>query len=100
MKSGVVEQAELAKTLDAIGQHREALAIYRQALSRSPIKAPICVLMSTSALSHGDREQAERFLMFGPDQERYLRLAFANVDAELMPEMAERFLESQVAGRL
>jgi aspartate/methionine/tyrosine aminotransferase len=33
--------------------------------------------------------------MFGPDQERYLRLAFANVDAELMPEMAERFLESQ-----
>jgi aspartate/methionine/tyrosine aminotransferase len=38
--------------------------------------------------------------MFGPDQERYLRLAFANVDAELMPEMAERFLESQVAGRL
>src|SRR6187455_1074224 len=29
MKSGVVEQAELAKTLDAIGQHREALAIYR-----------------------------------------------------------------------
>jgi hypothetical protein len=33
--------------------------------------------------------------MFGPDQERYLRLAFANVDAALMPEMAERFLESQ-----
>jgi aspartate/methionine/tyrosine aminotransferase len=35
--------------------------------------------------------------MFGPDQECYLRLAFANVDAELMPEMAERFLESQAA---
>ena len=35
--------------------------------------------------------------MFGPDQERYLRLAFANVDAALMPEMAERFLESQAA---
>jgi aspartate/methionine/tyrosine aminotransferase len=33
--------------------------------------------------------------MFGPDQEPYLRLAFANVDAELMSEMAERFLESQ-----
>ncbi len=63
MKSGVVEQAELATTLDAIGRHREALAVYRQALSRSPVKAPICVLMSTSALSHGDREQAERFLM-------------------------------------
>src|SRR5262245_2876413 len=29
--------------------------------------------------------------MFGPDQERCLRLAFANVDADLMPEMAERF---------
>jgi len=35
--------------------------------------------------------------MFGPDQERYLRLAFANVDADLMPEMAERFVESQSA---
>jgi aspartate/methionine/tyrosine aminotransferase len=35
--------------------------------------------------------------MFGPEQEGYLRLAFANVDAELMPEMAERFLESQAA---
>ena len=62
MKGGVIEQAELARTLDATGQHEEALAVYRQALSRSPVKAPICVLMSTSALSRGDRERAERFL--------------------------------------
>jgi Tfp pilus assembly protein PilF len=63
MKGGVLELAELAKTLDAVGEHQEALAAYRQALSRSPVKAPICVLMSTSALSHGDRGEAERFLM-------------------------------------
>ena len=37
--------------------------------------------------------------MFGPDQEHYLRLAFANVEAETMPEMAERFLESQTTAR-
>ena len=33
--------------------------------------------------------------MFGPDQENYLRLAFANVDAGLMPELATRLIESQ-----
>jgi aspartate/methionine/tyrosine aminotransferase len=33
--------------------------------------------------------------MFGPGQEQYLRLAFANVDAEIMPEMVQRLLESQ-----
>lgn len=33
--------------------------------------------------------------MFGPGQEDYLRLAFANVDAGLMPELAARLLESQ-----
>jgi aspartate/methionine/tyrosine aminotransferase len=33
--------------------------------------------------------------MFGPGQEQYLRLAFANVDAELMPQLAERLKESQ-----
>lgn len=33
--------------------------------------------------------------MFGPDQERYLRFAFANVEAEDMAVLAERLLESQ-----
>jgi len=33
--------------------------------------------------------------MFGPNQEDYLRLAFANVDASLMPELAARLIESQ-----
>lgn len=33
--------------------------------------------------------------MFGPDQESYLRLAFANVDASRMPELSERLIESQ-----
>jgi aspartate/methionine/tyrosine aminotransferase len=33
--------------------------------------------------------------MFGPNQEDYLRLAFANVDASLMPELAVRLIESQ-----
>lgn len=33
--------------------------------------------------------------MFGPAQEDYLRLAFANVDAGLMPELAARLIESQ-----
>ncbi len=33
--------------------------------------------------------------MFGPDQESYLRLAFANVDAEHMPEIARRLAASQ-----
>ena len=33
--------------------------------------------------------------MFGPNQEEYLRLAFANVEAELMPEVAARLIESQ-----
>ncbi len=33
--------------------------------------------------------------MFGPDQENFLRLAFANVEGEVMPEMAVRLLESQ-----
>jgi hypothetical protein len=28
--------------------------------------------------------------MFGPDQDDYLRVAFANVEAKLMPEVAER----------
>jgi aspartate/methionine/tyrosine aminotransferase len=33
--------------------------------------------------------------MFGPHQDRFLRLAFANVDAALMPQVAERLIESQ-----
>jgi aspartate/methionine/tyrosine aminotransferase len=33
--------------------------------------------------------------MFGPGQEDYLRLAFANVEASLMPQVAERLIESQ-----
>jgi aspartate/methionine/tyrosine aminotransferase len=32
--------------------------------------------------------------MFGPGQERYLRLAYANVEADAMPLLAERLLES------
>jgi len=37
--------------------------------------------------------------MFGPGQERFLRLAFANVDATIMPQVAERLLESQATLR-
>ncbi len=33
--------------------------------------------------------------MFGPDQESYLRLAFANVEAGRMVELSERLIESQ-----
>lgn len=33
--------------------------------------------------------------MFGPGQEQYLRLAFANVDASVMPDVVARLLESQ-----
>ena len=33
--------------------------------------------------------------MFGPGQENFLRLAFANVEGEVMPEIAVRLLESQ-----
>ena len=33
--------------------------------------------------------------MFGPDQDSYLRLAFANSPAEEMPVLAERLIESQ-----
>lgn len=33
--------------------------------------------------------------MFGPGQEQYLRFAFANLDAELMPALAERMVASQ-----
>ncbi len=33
--------------------------------------------------------------MFGPGQENYLRLAFANVEAGTMPAVAERLIESQ-----
>lgn len=32
---------------------------------------------------------------FGPGQERYLRLAFANLDSQWMPELARRLLASQ-----
>lgn len=35
--------------------------------------------------------------MFGPGQDRYLRLAFANADAELMPELAARLIGSQTS---
>jgi aspartate/methionine/tyrosine aminotransferase len=33
--------------------------------------------------------------MFGPDQDSYLRLAFANVEAALMPDVVARLIESQ-----
>jgi len=33
--------------------------------------------------------------MFGPGQEQFLRLAFANVDATVMPQVAERLVDSQ-----
>ena len=33
--------------------------------------------------------------MFGPDQDQYLRLAFANVEAGLMPDVVARLIESQ-----
>jgi hypothetical protein len=35
--------------------------------------------------------------MFGPGQEKYLRLAFANVEAEVMPDVVARLIESQSA---
>jgi len=38
--------------------------------------------------------------MFGPDQEQYLRLAFANVEAAAMPDVVARLIESQHNGRL
>jgi aspartate/methionine/tyrosine aminotransferase len=31
--------------------------------------------------------------VFGPDQDDFLRVAFANVDAALMPEIAARLAE-------
>ena len=37
--------------------------------------------------------------MFGPDQEQYLRLAFANVEAAAMPDVVARLIESQNNGR-
>lgn len=37
--------------------------------------------------------------MFGPGQEQYLRLAFANVEAGLMPQVVERLIESQNGGQ-
>ncbi|MBC8036251.1 MAG: aminotransferase [Rhizobiales bacterium] len=33
--------------------------------------------------------------MFGPDQEDYLRIAFANAEADVMPAVVERLVESQ-----
>ncbi len=33
--------------------------------------------------------------MFGPDQEDYLRIAFANAEASVMPAVVERLIESQ-----
>ena len=33
--------------------------------------------------------------MFGPGQERYLRLAFANVEAHVMPDVVDRLAECQ-----
>ena len=33
--------------------------------------------------------------MFGPDQEQFLRLAFANVEADLMDEVVDRLIDSQ-----
>jgi len=33
--------------------------------------------------------------MFGPGQEAYLRLAFANLDIAAMPELARRLVASQ-----
>ncbi len=35
---------------------------------------------------------------FGPDQDAYLRLAFANVGVEMMPEVARRLAASEAAG--
>jgi aspartate/methionine/tyrosine aminotransferase len=35
--------------------------------------------------------------IFGPGQEQYLRFAYANVDAEAMPILAQRLLESQTS---
>lgn len=37
--------------------------------------------------------------MFGPGQDQYLRLAFANVDAALMPDVVARLIESQTGAR-
>jgi hypothetical protein len=38
--------------------------------------------------------------MFGPGQDQFLRLAFANVEAALMPDVVARLIESQNGGRL
>jgi aspartate/methionine/tyrosine aminotransferase len=35
--------------------------------------------------------------MFGPGQDQYLRFAFANMDAEFMPGLVDRLVESQTA---
>jgi aspartate/methionine/tyrosine aminotransferase len=36
--------------------------------------------------------------MFGPDQQDYLRVAFANVEAKWMPEVAERLAQDAAEG--
>jgi aspartate/methionine/tyrosine aminotransferase len=36
--------------------------------------------------------------MFGPDQDDYLRVAFANVEAKWMPEVAERLARDAATG--
>jgi aspartate/methionine/tyrosine aminotransferase len=36
--------------------------------------------------------------MFGPDQDDYLRVAFANVEAKWMPEVAERLARDATLG--
>ncbi len=61
-RGGLVERVELAKAMDAAGRQREAIAAYQRILPMSPVKAPIYVLMSTSELSRGNREQSLAYL--------------------------------------
>ncbi len=54
---------------------------------------------SANAVAHRLADEANILClpgsMFGPDQERYLRFAFANLEAEQIPELVRRLVETQ-----
>ncbi len=94
------------------GLMADRLAALRQAFRRNDLAYELVSAGAYFAyLRHpfGDRASAEvaRCLaddhnvlcmpggMFGPDQEPYLRFAFANLEADLMPALAERLVASQ-----
>ena len=83
--------------LDAFGQRNAGYQMLTCGAFFAYLRHPFGSVSGTEVAKHLARDHAVLCVpgdMFGPEQGPYLRLAFANLDTERVPELVERLAES------